>query len=224
MNEVQVICTVMSAEPDTDPDIAAMIGTSAALAVSGIPFNGPIGGARVGFNEARGYILNPSYSELAESKLNMVVAGTEAAVLMVESEAQQLSEDQMLGAVLFAHQEMQTVIQAVKELAAEAGKPAWDWQAPAVDEELLATVEAKIRTDLGEAYRITEKAERYDRVDELKDQLVAELCTDAEQAPAQAEVKELFKKVEKDLVRKRILKGETPYRRPRHSHRSRYRL
>ena len=208
MNEVQVICTVMSAEPDTDPDIAAMIGTSAALAVSGIPFNGPIGGARVGFNEARGYILNPSYSELAESKLNMVVAGTEAAVLMVESEAQQLSEDQMLGAVLFAHQEMQTVIQAVKELAAEAGKPAWDWQAPAVDEELLATVEAKIRTDLGEAYRITEKAERYDRVDELKDQLVAELCTDAEQAPAQAEVKELFKKVEKDLVRKRILKGE----------------
>ena len=208
MNEVQVICTVMSAEPDTDPDIAAMIGTSAALAVSGIPFNGPIGGARVGFNEARGYILNPSYSELAESKLNMVVAGTEAAVLMVESEAQQLSEDQMLGAVLFAHQEMQTVIQAVKELAAEAGKPAWDWQAPAVDEELLATVEAKIRTDLGEAYRIIEKAERYERVDELKDQLVAELCTDAEQAPAQAEVKELFKKVEKDLVRKRILKGE----------------
>ena len=208
MNEVQVICTVMSAEPDTDPDIAAMIGTSAALAVSGIPFNGPIGGARVGFNEARGYILNPSYSELAESKLNMVVAGTEAAVLMVESEAQQLSEDQMLGAVLFAHQEMQTVIQAVKELAAEAGKPAWDWQPPAVDEELLATVEAKIRTDLGEAYRITEKAERYDRVDELKDQLVAELCTDAEQAPAQAEVKELFKKVEKDLVRKRILKGD----------------
>ena len=208
MNEVQVICTVMSSEPDTDPDIAAMIGTSAALAVSGIPFNGPIGGARVGFNEARGYILNPSYSELAKSKLNMVVAGTEAAVLMVESEAQQLSEDQMLGAVLFAHQEMQTVIQAVKELAAEAGKPAWDWQAPAVDEELLATVEAKIRTGLGEAYRITEKAERYDRVDELKDQLVAELCTDAEQAPAQAEVKELFKKVEKDLVRKRILKGE----------------
>ena len=208
MNEVQVVCTVMSAETDTDPDIAAMIGTSAALAVSGVPFSGPIGGARVGFNEARGYILNPRYSELADSKLNMVVAGTEAAVLMVESEAQQLSEDQMLGAVLFAHQEMQTVIQVVKELAAEAGKPAWDWQPPAVNDELLATVEANVKTGLGEAYRITEKAERYARVDELKDQLLAELCTDTEQAPAQAEVKELFKKLEKDLVRKRILKGE----------------
>ncbi|MCY4426796.1 MAG: polyribonucleotide nucleotidyltransferase, partial [Halieaceae bacterium] len=208
MNEVQVVCTVMSAETDTDPDIAAMIGTSAALAVSGVPFSGPISGARVGFNEARGYILNPRYSELADSKLNMVVAGTEAAVLMVESEAQQLSEDQMLGAVLFAHQEMQTVIQAVKELAAEAGKPAWDWQPPAVNEELLAIVEANVKTDLGEAYRITEKAERYARVDELKDKLLAELCTDTEHAPAQAEVKELFKKLEKDLVRKRILKGE----------------
>ena len=113
MNEVQVICTVMSADKHIDPDIPAMIGTSAALAISGCPFNGPIGGARVGFNEAQGYFLNPTYAQLADSKLDMIVAGTKDAVLMVESQAQELSEDQMLGAVLFAHQEMQAVIQAI---------------------------------------------------------------------------------------------------------------
>ena len=141
MNEVQVVCTVMSAQSDIDPDIPAMIGTSAALAISGCPFNGPIGGARVGFNEANGYTLNPSYAALKESKLDMVVAGTKDAVLMVESEAKELSEDQMLGAVLFAHQEMQTVIHAINELVAEAGKPRWDWHAPATDEALKAAVE-----------------------------------------------------------------------------------
>ena len=208
MNEVQVVCTVMSADSDNDPDIPAMIGTSAALALSGVPFSGPIGGARVGFNEAQGYILNPTYSQLADSKLNMVVAGTEAAVLMVESEAQELSEDQMLGAVLFAHQEMQTVIQAVKELAAEAGKPAWEWQPAAVDEELLAKVEDRVRAPLGEAYRITEKAERHADINALKEQLIAEMCTDAEHPAAPEEVQKLFAKVEKELVRKRILKGD----------------
>ena len=116
MNEVQVVCTVMSADKETDPDIPAMIGTSAALAISGCPFNGPIGGARVGFTEASGYILNPTYSALADSQLDMVVAGTKDAVLMVESQAKELTEDQMLGAVLFAHQEMQTVINAINEL------------------------------------------------------------------------------------------------------------
>ncbi len=208
MNEVQVVCTVMSADSDNDPDIPAMIGTSAALAISGVPFSGPIGGARVGFNEAEGYILNPTYSQLADSKLNMVVAGTEAAVLMVESEARELSEDQMLGAVLFAHQEMQTVIQAVKDLAAEAGKPAWDWQPAAVDEELLAKVEDRVRSPLGEAYRITEKAERHADINALKEQLIAELGTDAEHPAAPEEVLKLFAKVEKELVRKRILKGD----------------
>ncbi|MDX9874678.1 MAG: polyribonucleotide nucleotidyltransferase, partial [Spongiibacteraceae bacterium] len=127
LNEVQVVCTVMSAEKNVDPDIAAMIGTSAALAVSGIPFNGPIGGARVGYTEEKGYLLNPTYAELVDSKLDMVVAGTKEAVLMVESEADELTEDQMLGAVLFAHQEMQPVIQVIEELAREAGKPRWDW-------------------------------------------------------------------------------------------------
>ena len=206
MNEVQVICTVMSADKHIDPDIPAMIGTSAALAISGCPFNGPIGGARVGFNEAEGYILNPTYDQLADSKLDMVVAGTADAVLMVESEAKELSEDQMLGAVLFAHQEMQTVIQAINELAEEAGKPRWDWQAAPINEELLSAVEAQVKTDLGEAYRITEKAARYDRVGEIRDAAIEALVT--EDGPSADEVKDMFKKVEKNLVRKRILAGE----------------
>ena len=125
MNETQVVCTVMSVEKDQDPDVASMIGTSAALAVSGIPFSGPIGAARVGYRDGE-YLLNPGYEALESSMLNMMVAGTESAVLMVESEADELSEDEMLGAVLFAHQEMQVVIKAVAELAAEAGKPAWE--------------------------------------------------------------------------------------------------
>ena len=193
MNEVQVVCT-------------AMIGTSAALAISGAPFNGPIGGARVGFNESQGYILNPTYDQLADSKLDMVVAGTKDAVLMVESEAKELTEDQMLGAVLFAHQEMQAAIAAINELVADAGKPRWEWEAPAINEELLAAVEAQVKTDLGEAYRITEKAQRYERVGEIKDACVAALAVDG--GPSADEVKDIFKKVEKDLVRKRILAGE----------------
>jgi len=206
MNEVQVVCTVMSADKHIDPDIPAMIGTSAALAISGCPFNGPIGAARVGFNESEGYLLNPTYDKLAESKLDMVVAGTADAVLMVESEADQLTEDQMLGAVLFAHQEMQVVIKAVQELAAEAGKPAWDWQPPPVNEELLAAVENQVKNDLGEAYRITDKADRYARVGEIR-----EACVDAvasEDGFGADEVKDYFKKVEKSIVRKRILAGE----------------
>jgi polyribonucleotide nucleotidyltransferase len=206
MNEVQVVCTVMSAESDIDPDIPAMIGTSAALAISGIPFNGPIGAARVGFTPADGYLLNPGYSRLKTSQLDMVVAGTADAVLMVESEARELTEDQMLGAVLYAHQEMQVVIKAVEELAAEAGKPRWDWQAPAIDEDLLAAVEKQVLADLGEAYRITEKAERYARVGAIREACVAALAVEG--GPSADDVKDLFKKVEKRLVRKRILAGE----------------
>ncbi len=206
MNEVQVVCTVMSADKSIDPDIPAMIGTSAALAVAGVPFNGPIGAARVGFNDAQGYLLNPTYEQLKESKLDMVVAGTADAVLMVESEAKELTEDQMLGAVLYAHQEMQAVIQAVNELAAEAGKPRWEWQAPAVNEELLAAVEAQAKADLGEAYRIIEKAARYARVGEVRDATVAALAVEG--GPSEEEIKDIFKKVEKNLVRKRILSGE----------------
>ncbi len=206
MNEVQVICTVMSADKHIDPDIPAMIGTSAALAISGCPFNGPIGGARVGFTEQDGYLLNPTYAQLADSKLDMVVAGTKDAVLMVESQAAELTEDQMLGAVLYAHQEMQAVIQAVNELTAEAGKPRWDWQPPAVDAELVAAVEAQVKDALGEAYRITEKAARYERVGEIRQACVEALA--AEGGPSEEDIKDVFKGVEKQLVRKRILDGE----------------
>jgi polyribonucleotide nucleotidyltransferase len=206
MNEVQVVLTVMSADKHIDPDIPAMIGASAALAISGCPFNGPIGGARVGFSESQGYMLNPTYDELQESKLNMVVAGTKDAVLMVESEAKELTEDQMLGAVLFAHQEMQTVIQAINELVEEAGKPRWEWEAEPVNEALLSAVEDKVKNDLGEAYRITEKAARYERVGEIRSAAVEALT--AEDGPTEDDVKDLFKKVEKSLVRKRILAGE----------------
>lgn len=206
MNEVQVICTVVSADKSIDPDIPAMIGTSAALAISGCPFNGPIGGARVGYTDADGYLLNPSYEAIADSKLNMVVAGTADAVLMVESEAQELSEDQMLGAVLYAHQEMQVVIKAIEELAAEAGKPRWDWEPAAVNEALLSAVEEGYKNPLGEAYRITEKAERYAEVNELKKKAIAELTAEGEYS--EAEVGDVFKSVEKNLVRRRILNGE----------------
>jgi len=206
MNEVQVVCTVMSADKHIDPDIPAMIGTSAALAISGCPFNGPIGGARVGFTEQDGYLLNPTYPQLAGSKLNMVVAGTRDAVLMVESEADLLTEDQMLGAVLYAHQEMQAVIQAIDELVAEAGKPRWDWQPPAVNAELVAAVEAQVREALGEAYRVTDKAARYDRVSEIRKACVEALAT--ADGPGEDEIKDVFKSVEKQLVRKRILDGE----------------
>ncbi len=207
MNEVQVICTVMSADKDQDPDVAAMIGTSAALAISGIPFSGPIGAARVGYKDGE-YLLNPGYTALAESELNMMVAGTESAVLMVESEAQELSEDEMLGAVLFAHQEMQVIIQNVKELAAEAGKPAWDWTPEPADENLVSAVASSVKAELGEAYRISDKMERQGRVSELRSRVVEELSGAEDATYASDDVADTFSKVEKGLVRNRVLDGE----------------
>ena len=207
MNEVQVICTVMSTDKDQDPDIAAMIGTSAALAISGIPFAGPIGAARVGYLDGN-YLLNPGYEALETSLLNMTVAGTESAVLMVESEAKELTEDEMLGAVLFAHQEMQVAISAIKELAAEAGKPAWDWQAEPTNDELLNKVSGAIKNDLGEAYRISDKMERQAAVSALRAKAVEQLAG-AEDADTSADdVSDMFGKIEKDLVRQRVLNGE----------------
>ena len=207
MNEVQVVCTVVSTDKNQDPDIAAMIGTSAALALSGIPFAGPIGAARVGYVDGQ-YLLNPGYDVLANSDLNMAVAGTAGAVLMVESEAKELSEDQMLGAVLFAHQEMQVIITAVAELASEAGKPTWDWQPEAKDENLLAQVESAVKSDLGDAYRISEKMERQDRVRALLDSAIAELAGGDDAVASVDDVSGMFGKVEKDLVRQRVLNGE----------------
>ncbi len=206
-NEVQVICTVMSSQKGMDPDIAAMIGTSAALAVSGIPFNGPIGVARVGYCQERGYLLNPSQTETAESELDMVVAGTREAVLMVESEANELPEDIMLGAVLYAHQEMQAVVQAVSELARDAGKPAWDWQPPLENAELMGLIQKTFIEPVGNAYRITDKQQRYERLSELRAQAV-EQFTNEDTGVGADEVKQLFGKLEKKLVRSRVVAGE----------------
>jgi polyribonucleotide nucleotidyltransferase len=180
----------MSSDKNQDPDIAAMIGTSAALAISGIPFSGPIGAARVGFKDGL-YLLNPTYSELEESALNLVVAGTEAAVLMVESEAQELSEDQMLGAVLFGHQEMQGLIQAINEFASEVGTPAWEWQPAEENTELKNAIKGKYEAALADAYTITDKMARQQKVGELRDACVAEFATEEEGAPEAGEVKDV---------------------------------
>ncbi len=205
-NEVQVVCTVMSAEKDIDPDIVAMIGVSAALSISGVPFNGPVGGARVGYTSDLGYTLNPTYSDLIESDLNMVVAGTKDAVLMVESEANELSEDIMLGAVLFAHQEMQAVIQVITDLANVAAKTRWDWQPASQNIELADALSSKIGNDLDNAYRTTDKQERVTLLEGLRNDamgLVNEIAGISEE-----DVRDGFKKLEKKIVRGRITRGE----------------
>ncbi|MFT7133366.1 MAG: polyribonucleotide nucleotidyltransferase [Cyclobacteriaceae bacterium] len=206
MNEVQITCQVISAAKDVDPDIIAMIGTSAALALSGMPFSGPIGAARVGFNES-GYMLNPGYEALKGSDLDMVVAGTKDAVLMVESEAKELTEDQMLGGVLFAHQEMQVVIAAISELQAEAGKPAWDWQPAPVNEALTTAVSDKFAAGVGEAYQTVDKMERQDKISAMRKQAVADLV-DADTGVDAGAVAGVFAKLEKRIVRQRIIAGE----------------
>ncbi|MFV8781537.1 polyribonucleotide nucleotidyltransferase [Microbulbifer sp. SA54] len=205
MNEVQVMITVLSAEKDVDPDIAGMIGTSAALSVSGIPFGGPIGAARVGYTEKDGYLLNPGYKALKESELDMVVAGTKDAVLMVESEAAELPEDIMLGAVLFAHQEMQAVVKVCEELKAEAGKPTWDWQPEAVNEELKSALESQFGAQVAEAYKITDKQQRTTRLGELRSAAVEALATEELD---DATVKGYFGKLEKKIVRGAVVRGE----------------
>jgi len=206
MNEVQVICTVMSADKINDPDIAALIGTSAALSISGIPFVGPIGAARVGFTEADGYILNPNYEQLATSELDMVVAGTSDAVLMVESEAQELTEDEMLGAVLFAHNEMQVAVNAINELKAEAGKPMWDWQPAAKNEALIAQVKELVGQGIADAYQVADKMQRQGALSELRNQAVAALSGEEGQ-PSAKEVSGVVSSVEKQIVRQRIVDG-----------------
>jgi len=205
-NEVQVVCTVMSAEKNIDPDIAAMIGTSAALSISGIPFNGPVGGARVGYTDEQGYLLNPTYSELADSALDMVVAGTKDAVLMVESEASELSEDIMLGGVLFAHQEMQSVISVIAELAAEVGKPRWDWVAEVENADLKTALNDLVGADLDAAYQTVDKQARVVKINALRDLANDKLIADG--GPTAEDIKDSFKKLEKSIVRGRIIRGE----------------
>ena len=206
LNEVQVIATVVSLNPQVNPDIVAMIGASAALSLSGIPFNGPIGAARVGYINNQ-YVLNPTADELKESKLDLVVAGTQGAVLMVESEAEILSEDQMLGAVVFGHDQQQIVISEINALVAEAGKPKWDWQPEAVNDALHARIAALAESQLGDAYRITDKQERYARVDAIKADVTATLLAQDETLDA-GEIGDLLGAIEKNVVRSRVLKGE----------------
>ncbi|AZQ09647.1 MULTISPECIES: polyribonucleotide nucleotidyltransferase [Shewanella] len=204
-NEVQVIITVVSVDPQIEPDIVAMIGTSAALAISGIPFNGPLGAARVGYVNGE-YVLNPGAAELAGSELDLVVAGTQGAVLMVESEAKSLPEEVMLGAVVYGHDQQQVVISAINEFAAEAGKPRWDWTAPVKNETLVAQIKELAEEGLTAAYQIMAKQERYEAVGEVKKATIAKL----QEANPEVNVREaadLLGSLEKNVVRSRIIAG-----------------
>jgi polyribonucleotide nucleotidyltransferase len=205
-NEVQVIATVMSVNPDVDPDVPAMIGASAALTLSGMPFQGPIGCARVGYRNGE-FVLNPTRTELEHSSLDLVVAGTDQAVLMVESEANMLSEQTMLDAVVFGHEQMQSVIQAIKALDAEAGAPRWDWQPPGKDEALAQAVAERCRDDLAAAYRVADKLERQEAVSALRSRVVEQLVTD-DSGWSEDEVKGAFGDLEKKLVRQRVIADE----------------
>ncbi len=207
LNEVQVVATVISLNKEIDPDIPALIGASAALAISGMPFNGPIGAARVGYKDGQ-YLLNPTRSELVNSNLDLVVAGTEGAVLMVESEADQLSEEVMLGAVLFGHEQMQVAIQAINELAEEAGNPAWNWTAPVKDASIAEKVAEICAADVTAAYSIADKMARQDRMGEIRTSVVEKLCGDDEGALPESEVRDAVSALEKRTVRSRILQGE----------------
>ncbi|BFT30204.1 polyribonucleotide nucleotidyltransferase [Alteromonas sp. D210916BOD_24] len=204
-NEVQVVVTVMSANPDIPTDIISMIGTSAALAISGIPFNGPIGAARVGYSNGE-YILNTRAEEQAESELDLVVAGTQGAVLMVESEANVLSEDTMLGAVMFGHEQMQTVVNAVNEFAAQVGTEKWDWTPEAENTALKDKVKALAEAEMTAAYQISDKLARKDAVVAATEKALAAIIAEDE-AQDQKEVLDLLHELESDVVRSRILSG-----------------
>jgi polyribonucleotide nucleotidyltransferase len=207
LNEVQVVATVLSVDPEIDPDVPALLGASAALALSGIPFNGPIGAARVGYKDGK-YLLNPPAQELVDSALNLVVAGTQLAVLMVESEARGLSEEVMLGAVVFGHEQMQTAIRAIRELAAQAGKPRWSWKPEADHAELGSAVALHAQAAVTQAYAITEKLQRRNRLSEVKAQTQTALSAgDAAKWSAEQVENQLFK-LESNIVRQRILNGE----------------
>ena len=210
-NEVQVIIHVVSVDPEVDPDIPSMIGASAALMISGIPFKGPIGACRVGYINGE-FVCNPKVSQMPESKLDLVVAGTERAVLMVESEADRLSEETMLGAVTFGHEQLQVAINAIHDLVAEAGKPAWDWQPPAKNEALIARIHEIADAGLAEAYTIREKQARNEKLREVYELVETTLNADAEAAGTDApdinEVNGILFEMEAHIVRSNILEGK----------------
>ncbi len=205
--EIQVIATVMSLNPEVDPDLPALLGASAAMSLSGAPFQGPVGAARVGYKDGQ-YLLNPNLSEIVDSDLDLIVAGTRSAVLMVESEARQLSEEVMLGAVMFGHEQMQVAIDAIAELAREAAKPPMDWSPPEKDPRVDEAVAAAAGEEVAAAYRIADKLERLGRLAEIRQDTVARLCGEGDEALPEAQVRAAIESLEKRLVRGRILAGE----------------
>ncbi|MBL8200565.1 MAG: polyribonucleotide nucleotidyltransferase [Chromatiales bacterium] len=206
VNEVQVIATVISLNPEVDSDIPAMLGASAALALTGAPFAGPIAGARVGYIDGA-FVLNPTTTQLKQSKLDLVVAGTAKAVLMVESAAQQLSEKVMLDAVIYGHEQMQIAIENIRALAAEAGRPSWNWSAPAADPAVADAVAKAVGDRFAEAYRIRDKQERYAKIAQLKQEVLASLASGADSAAKEA-VGNALARLEKKVVRGQVLNGE----------------
>ena len=207
MNEVQVVATVISMNTDIDPDIPALIGASAAISISGMPFNGPIGAARIGYKDGE-YILNPSISQLVDSDLDLVVAGTDKAVLMVESEANCLSEEVMLGSVVYGHEQLQTVVQAIKEFSAEVNTTPWEWAAPEADLSLNDLVSNQSTAAITDAYAIADKLDRQEMLSAVRSSAVAALVSDADGSPSESAVRETFGKLEKKIVRDRIISGE----------------
>ncbi len=206
-NEVQVIITVISINNEIPPDIPSMIGTSAALAISGLPFNGPMGCARVGYKDGQ-YLLNPTASQIAESELDLIVAGTRNAVLMVESEAKQLPEEVMLGAVMFGHEQSQVVVDAIEEFAKEVATPPWDWTPPEENAALVEQVAQACQSELEAAYQVADKLKRQEQVAEARQKAIDALVTEDDESPTEEEVKAAFSKLEKKLVRGKILAGE----------------
>jgi polyribonucleotide nucleotidyltransferase len=207
-NEVQVIITVMSLDPEVDPDIASLLGASAAMSISGLPFNGPIGAARVGYINGE-YVLNPTASQLAESKLDLVVAGTQSAVLMVESQAKELPEDVMLGSVVFGHEQMQAAINAIRELAAEVNAPALEWTPAQKNEAVQTAVEKEGLEAIEAAYRVADKQDRYALLDKIREEIMDKLAAaDGGEGYAAEEVSSAIAALEKKTVRGRILAGE----------------
>jgi len=205
--EVQVICTVISSDRDVDPDILSFLAASAAVSISGLPFNGPLGAIRVGFIDGN-YCINPTRSELIDSHLDMVIAGSDSAVIMVESEAKELSEDQMLGGILFAHQEMQVAIEAIREMAEDIGKPKFEYQPKELSSDVIDLVENNYSSKIAQAYEVQVKQERVQSLSEIKESLLEDHATGEEEAPTSADLLDAMKKVEKKIVRSKLIKGE----------------